>query len=270
MVLGKENVCIAMIPLGDRPKISPKKIKADLTATWSDIPHLGDTEKTEKNVLSFEVGKQATVFLTLMPGPIPWSDLEGPCATSVLWPEAAATLKPHKSHLLVTIMFAEDRPPIEKSKLLTQVTASVVHTCEAALGVYWCNATLVIPAELFRSFAVEILPIGPPIHMWVDFRFFPNESKKMSGFTAGLTALGHMEIVTENSPESPPELRERFEGLIGYLLDNGPVIKNGDTIGEDANERITAVYSPSPFGHQGKVMRLDYESKKKKKGWFGK
>lgn len=270
MVGGNENVYVAMIPLGDGPNISPNKIKDDLSETWAGIPQLGDTEKGDKNILSFGVGDQATVFLTLIPGPIPWSDLKGPCETSALWPVAAKVLKPHKLHLLVTILFEDYRSPIEKSKLLTQVTAAVAHTCEASLGVYWCNANLVIPIELFRSFAVEILPVGPPIHMWVDFRFFPNESNNMSGFTAGLAALGHMEIVTEDSPETPQELRERFEGLIGYLLDKGPVIKNGDTIGEDANERITAVYSPSPFGHQGKVMRLDYEPRKKKKGWFGK
>jgi len=133
---------------------------------------------------------------------------------------------------------------------------------------YWCNATLVVPPELFRDFAVEILPHGPPIHIWVDFRIGPNEQGSMSAFTTGLSALGHLEIETQNSPEPASELRERFEGLIHYLLENGPVIKNGDTIGEDQNERIKVVYSRSAFGHEGKVMRLDYGPLKKKR-WFG-
>ena len=262
---------ISMIPLGNSPKISPTAIKADLSATWSDMPPLGATEKNEKQMLSFDVGDDSHVILTLMPGPIPWSDLDGPCATSVLWKDAAKVLRPHKAHLLVTIMFEGDRSPIEKAKLLTQVTAAILHTCDAALGVYWCNATLVIQPELFRDFAVEILPVGPPIHIWVDFRVGKNEQGKTSGFTAGLQALDHMETETEKSPEPVGELRARIEGLIEYLLENGPVIGDGDTIGEDTNERIKAVYSPSSFGHEGTVMRLDYESTvtKKKKGWFG-
>lgn len=262
------QIAIAMIPLGPNPKVSPSAIKNHLSSTWSDFPLLGQTEKSDKTILTFDVGEKAHVFLTLMPGPIPWSDLEGPCATSVLWRDAAKVLKPHRAHLLVTLMFDDSRSQIEKSKLLTQVTASVLATCEAALGVYWCNATLVVQPDLFREFAEKILPHGPPIHIWVDFRIGPNEQGKMSGFTTGLRALGHLEIETQNSPEPASELRDRFEGLIHYLLENGPVIKNGDTIGEDQNERIKAVYSRSAFGHEGQVMRLDYEPMKKK-GWFG-
>jgi hypothetical protein len=263
-----DQIAIAMIPLGPNPRVSPSAIKKDLSSTWKDIPTLGESAKSDKTTLSFDVGKSAHVFLSLMPGPIPWSDLEGPCATSVLWREAAAVLKPHKAHLLVTILFDDARSSVEKSKLLTQVTAAVLATCEAALGVYWSNATLVIQPKLFRDFAVEILPHGPPVHIWVDFRIGPNKQGKMSGFTTGLKALGLMELETESSPEPAIELRGRFEGLIHYLLENGPVIKNGDTIGEDENERIKAVYSPSAFGHEGQVMRLDYEPTKKK-GWFG-
>jgi len=259
-----------MIPLGSSPKISPTAIKADLSATWSDMPQLGPTEKKDQHMLSFDIGDDAHVILALMPEPIPWSDLEGPCATSVLWPDAAKILKPHKAHLLVTVMFEGDQTPVEKSKLLTQVTAAILHTCDAALGVYWCNATLVIPPPLFREFAVKILPLGPPIHIWVDFRVGRNEQGKTSGFTTGLRALGHMELETENSPEPPGELRSRFEGLIAYLLENGPVIRDGDTLGEDANERIKAIHAPSSFGHEGTVMRLDYEAATpKRKGWFG-
>jgi hypothetical protein len=74
-----------------------------------------------------------------------------------------------------------------------------------------------------------------------------------------------MEFETDDSPEPPGELRERFFGLANYLLDNGLVIKNGDTIGEDANERIRVVYDDSDFGLKGKVMRLEYTPVERKK-----
>lgn len=165
-------------------------------------------------------------------------------------------------------MFEDGRSPLEKSKLLTQVTASVLETCPAALGVYWCNATLVIQPELFRDFAVKILPAGPPLPIWVDFRIGKNEQGQVSGFTTGLRALGLMELETHNASEPGSELRSRFEGLIYYLLENGPIIKDGDTIGEDQHERIKVVYADSKFGHAEQVLRLDYEPIKKK-GWFG-
>jgi hypothetical protein len=68
-----------------------------------------------------------------------------------------------------------------------------------------------------------------------------------------------MELETLNSPEPPGELRERFFGLACYFLENGPVIREGDTIDEDAHERIKVIYARSSFGHQG-LMRLDYSS----------
>ena len=264
-----EKFGISMIPLGPNPKISPSAIKADLSATWPDLPKCGATEKSEKNILSFDIGESCYVILTLISAPIPWSDLEGPCATSWLWKNAAEVLKPHRSHLLITVMFEDDRSQIDKSNLLTQVTAAILQTCDAALGVYWCNATLVVQPKVFREFAVEILPEAPPIHIWVDFRIGGNAQGKMSGFTKGLQELGHLEIETENSAESAGELRERFEGLIYYLLENGPVISDGDTLGEDKHERIKAIYSPSAFGHDGAVMRLEYEAVAKKKNWLG-
>ena len=52
------------------------------------------------------------------------------------------------------------------------------------------------------------------------------------------------------------------------MVENGPVIKDGDTVGEDANERIKVVYAKSAFGHEGRVMRLEY-GPAGRKGWFG-
>ncbi len=246
--------------------MSPK-VKADLAATWPDLPTAGETEKSEKSIV-FDVG-DAMVTLTLMPGPIPWSDLEGPCQTSVLFPNAIEILKPHRAHLLIAILFKGQPTPVERSTLLTQVTASVLNVCEAALGVYWGNATMVIPKDLFREVAIESLP-EPPGLIWIDFRVGPNEEGSTSGFTCGMKALGLMELETENATESPGELRERFEGLAWYLLENGLVVKDGHTIGEDANTRIRVDYTNSSFGHQSQVMRLDYSgTRKKKKGWFG-
>jgi hypothetical protein len=55
--------------------------------------------------------------------------------------------------------------------------------------------------------------------------------------------------------------------LCEYLLVNGPVIKDGHTVGESADEKIRVVHSPSAFGQEGQVMRLDYEAAQKKPWW---
>jgi len=257
-------ISICMIPLAKDFKLSAQEIQRDLAATWPGLPAAGKPEKKE-NTLAFRLG-DADVIMGHMPAPIPWSDLEGPCATSWLWPKSAEELRSHAGHLIVTVM--ADKPPLERAKLLSIVAASIVHTCQGAIGVYWGDATLVIPGKLFREFAAEMLPAGLPLYIWIDFRIGRSQEGGTCGFTTGMEALGHMEFETLQSPEPPGELRERLFGLACYLIENGPVIRDGDTFGESADERIKVIYSQSAFGNPKQVMRLDYGGAGGKKPWW--
>lgn len=259
------SVALAFIPLAAGAKLSSTAIRTRIAEDWPDLP-TPERAESKKEVMSIDIGGEV-VMIALMRAPIPWSDLEGPCETSWLWKDAAKELRKHTSHLIVTILSKSD--PIEQSKLLTQVCSSILAVCEQAPGIYWSNATLLVPSKLFQEFAQTFLPTGLPVLIWVDVRAGKRDNGKTAGFTSGMSALGHMELETETSTESPGELRQRFLSLAEYLLENGPVIKDGDTIGEDANERIRVVYSKSAFGHKEKVMRLEYGSAKSRKGWFG-
>jgi len=199
------------------------------------------------------------VALMAMPAPVPWSDLEGPCATSLLWRDAAAAVRAHDHHVIVTVF--GDADPMTQSRLLTQVTAALMAVSPESIGVYWCGATLVAPKPLFIDFATDVLPKGPPWPIWIDFRVGWNEDRSASwGFTAGLAALGLMDLEAKVAKESPIELKKRFEGIAIYLMDKGLVIKDGDTLGETADEKLRVVYGPSAFGATGQVMQLRYDS----------
>ncbi len=258
------TLSMAIVPLAKGGKISPSAIQADLKATFPRLPPLGNAKKTD-GTLSFKLGK-SDVIMGLMPAPIPWSDLERACEASWLWPDAASVLKPHTQHLIVTLM--DDGAVLKQCQKLSCVVASLLHTCPAALGVMWGKAGHLVSAKLFREFAVEMLPGGYPLYIWIDFQVGPGPDGKTAGFTRGLDALELMELETLNSPEPPGELRERFFGLALYLIENGLVIKDGHTVGEDENERIKVSYTDSAFGNEGEVMRLDYEAVAKKKSWW--
>ena len=255
---------ISMIMLSTDSPIRAKDVQRHLAENWPELPAASGIEEKD-DALSLQIG-EASLIMAKMPAPIPWSDLEGPCATSILWKNAASEVKKHSIHWIVTVN--GDLDPFLLSKLLTQATAAATAACEEAIGVYWGNATLVIPKDIFIDFAKEVLPHGPPLHIWVDFRVGKDSDTSSSGFTAGMKALGHMEFETQSSPEPPGELRERFLALAGYIVENGPVIRDGDTVGEDAEERIRVVYADSSFGHDDKVMRLVYETASTKKPWW--
>lgn len=260
------SIQISMVPFTGHPTISADDVQKQFSALWSSLPSPADVESRD-NTIAFRVGS-ADIIIGFMPAPIPWSDLEGPCATSILWPNANSELREHKAHAIVTVRSEDDQ--VAQSELLTQATAAVLAASEEALGVFWGNAALVVPKALFLEFAEKVLPLGPPLHIWVDFRVGTVE-RGCAGFTSGMTALGHMEIEAPDSPETVGDLRERLVNIAGYLLENGPVIKDGDTIGEDENVLMRVIYSDSEFGHEGKVMRLVYErqapAKSKWKFW---
>lgn len=254
---------ISMVMLADDGIPDLATLGNFLRKNYPNLPVVSNAE-TGEGGFAFSLG-EADVVLGKMSSPIPWVDLEGPCSTSILWRNAADEVQRHRTHIIVTVSAKTDLVPL--SNLLTQATASVLAACPSAIGVYWGNATLLVPKTLFVEFATEILPKGPPVHIWIDTRVGRQESKGSAGFTTGLDALGHMEIETEASPEEPGALRERLYLLAEYVLSNGRTINDGDTVGEDAGEKIRIVYSASAFGNKKTVMKLVYEKPSAKSKW---
>lgn len=256
---------ISMILFSETPVFSVEHFTTSLTSNWPSLSNISDIS-AEGGVLSFRLNA-AYVAIGIVPTPIPWADLEGPCATSVLWPEATSVVRAHQSHAIVTVR--AELLPIPLSTLLTQVSVALMASMPASLGVFWPNAVMVVPKDLFTDFAVDVMPLGPPLPIWVDYRVGWTEDKSLSaGFTTGLVELGLMELETQAAIEPPSELKKRFESVADYLLENGLVIKDGDTIGESASEKISILHSTSAFGAKGTVMRLVYESDVRKKPWW--
>jgi hypothetical protein len=251
-----------MVLLQDAADLPVSRIEQELRTRYPEVEV--SAAKSENAVATLQL-KNGYLALALMPCPIPWSDLEGPCATSLLWKDATDEVRKHQAHVVVSVI--TELNEIELSILLTKVTTAVLAACDTAMGVYWGNARLLVPKPIFIEFAEKVLPDGPPLDVWVDFRVGWQTSTTSAGFTQGMTALGHMEMESRDWPGKPSDLRERFQYLALYLVQNGPVIKDRDTIGQDATEKIRAVYAPGTFGQNARVMQLRYETAPAKPWW---
>jgi hypothetical protein len=241
-----------MVLLDRDSTLSAVSIEERLKDLWPELPRASDVQVLAAgSQIAFALG-DADVHVAVMPAPYPWTDLEGPCTTSLLWPDATKALRHHRQHIVVCV--AANVEPLALTILLTRATAAVLASV-GGLGVYWANAAMVVPKQMFLSFATEDLPY--PI--WVDFRVAQQSPSTCTGFTHGLASLGHKEFEVPQSPESAADLYSRLTSLVLYLLENGPVIKDEDTVGEEADELIRVRHSKSIFGHEGTVARLDYE-----------
>jgi hypothetical protein len=260
---------ISMVLYAEEPVLSAEVLGEEMVSKWPGLAPLSEVEERD-GTLAFRVG-EANVIIGLMPAPIPWSDLEGPCATSLLWPNAANDVRGHTRHAIVTVR--GESAPVALSTLLTQVTAALMLSSPAALGAYWGNAALVMQKNLFVDFAVEVLPHELPLSIWINTRagWTDDDQTLSAGFTTGLAALGHMELEARDATEPPSELRRRLEAIARYLLENGPVFNDGDTLGANAHEKIRVSHMASTFGVKGTVMRLIYAvppSPPAKKSWW--
>lgn len=215
---------------------------------------VSNLDRGDGGVFSFNVGDELFA-LALMPAPYPAKDLEGPIATSWMWPPQPPreTVKQHRSHLLVTMMGGAG-DLVRRRLMLTAVTALAAQQ-PGVMAVYWPEATLIHFPPVFIDMAKDInSPEAPPLYLWVDLRAFRNKDGTTGLFTTGLSSLGHMEIEIPRIDMEPGELREWLLNIMYYLLENGPVLKHGQTIGMSAEQKIRIRHCPSRFGHSGKVI----------------
>jgi hypothetical protein len=216
-----------------------------------------EISREDESVFSFYVGDELFA-LALLPAPYPARDLEGPIATSWIWPPQPPieAVKQHRAHLLIA-MKGGSADPVRRRLIFTAVTALAARQ-PGVMAVYWPEAALLHYPPAFVSIAGEMeSPEAPPLYLWVDLRVFSNQDGTTGLFTIGLSALGHLEIEIPSINMDPGELREWLHSIICYLLKSGPVLKHGQTIGMTAEQKIRIRHCRSSFGHLGKVIRLE-------------
>ncbi|MCA9233003.1 MAG: DUF4261 domain-containing protein [Planctomycetales bacterium] len=198
-----------------------------------------------------------TAAVTLVDRPIPWGQLEGPCATAWYWPDAETELRDHNAHLLVTLI-DEGAKAIEKSTLLTQLVAGVVSS-SPTLGVFWGPGRLVHPPRAFLEQALQMSPKDLPLFLWVDFRVERLEPGMVRLYTTGLEALGHSELEVPEFQGAPQTLLEYAYNIAHYQVTQPKYINDGHTIGLTDEVQVVAHHGRSMFDEGIEVIRLEFQ-----------
>jgi hypothetical protein len=254
---------MSMVALPEQGEISLGAISAAWAKRWPESPQ--PTEVTQEDcIYSYNVGDHA-VICGLMQAPMPTESVDLAGQNAVFWPEAVEAMREQRRHVIVTVSGAGD--PVQRMHILTQATIALLDACPAAIGVMWCSSNRLLSASKFTDIACLSTPAEPVLPIWVSIFLISNDDGSNAGFTRGLGAFDLMDFEVLKTSEPPVELHKRLLGLAAYVIDNGPVIQDGDTIGENVNERIKVIYSPPVFegyspslhGPDRQVMRLDYD-----------
>lgn len=176
--------------------------------------------------------------------PIPPGTLDAAISTSRLWPEAGRALSGHTAHVIVAAL-KESRGHTDAINLAGAVMSVASCLCDvvSAIGVYWVTGETVTPAQRFQSYTEQLFGGAAPIEVWVQFIWLdgpPKDGARTIGvITTGLMPFIGREIEFLPAPLHPRVIADRLTGTISYLLSNGPVLRDGDTLGSRDDERIS-------------------------------
>ena len=203
-------------------------------------------------------GHAATANVTLVDRPIPWEQLEGPCATAWYWPEAEEALRPHQSHLFVTL-FDEQTGGVAQATRMTRLLAAIGQTASAT-GLVWGPSGAVHEPGAFAQLASSGTPDNLPLHLWVDFRVYQKDDGLGFGlFTTGLEALGCREFEAPDYQGDPQELIGAVYNITHYALEKQAVFKEGEAIGLPDEKQVTVTEARSMIDPEQEVLRLEFE-----------
>jgi hypothetical protein len=252
----KTKAMIAMVALNGSSLPHIDQIEKHLAAQMDWEMTLDDIDINE-TVTMFNLNGEK-IFYTLMPAPIPWQELEGPCSTAWYWPEATELMSKQTAHIIISILPnpSSNLSSIDKAILLSKVTAAILYNSNS-IGVYWGTGTVVNSKDVFIEKIRQISKNNLPFELWIDLRLQRTENGNVRFFTTGMDAFGHMEFEIRDSKMSENEMFSFMYNIIAYLMENGPVIKDGDTIGGDENQRIKVRYGKSMWDKSKDVMIVE-------------
>lgn len=251
-------------PGGSPPRLCTlllNQAEAPATATLRDALkqrldaglRLDDHDQQPGNwLLELSSGQQA--LITHLPQPVPETEVVAAAQGQYLWPEGPDEVVAHQAQLTITLV---EPPPdrVEAAMLLTRL-AHVFLRAADGLALYWGGGTVCSSADLVDLLTVDMDREHLPLPLWIRFQPVRNEDERIGLFTAGLPAFDLMNIEIETSPWDPVKLIEFAFNVSHYLLNEGPVLREGETVGKDDEQTVTVQVMHSLLERPGQVYRL--------------
>ncbi|TFV80594.1 DUF4261 domain-containing protein [Bradyrhizobium frederickii] len=195
----------------------------------------GRAQQTQANSPLIRCGRELVAVMS-MPASIPHDQgLWARAATT--WPESKAVAARHRGHLIVS-MLGKSEQPLVAARGTTAVIGALIATMPECCGVVW-TGRVVRPADLWLETSRDAFAPYPdyPFRLWVDILPF-RSGAKIGAVTMGLSAFVDREIEFVTGKLTLSALFDKVAGLSAYLIEHGSVVKDGDTIGASASERI--------------------------------
>lgn len=215
-------------------------------------------EVSEEHMVTVQHGDDVVGFLAHMPAPIPGQEAEANADGNILWPNGKEAAAGHRSHVIVTNVGAGEQTPVQSALAVSRLALAALKLFDG-LGVYWGNAHVCNSRELFEEFCGNMSEDSLPVPMWLRFQFVRPANGEVGLYTLGMSQFGLMDIEVDRCRRDVQDLFEFVSNIAHYLIQQGPVIADGNTVGGSADERILVRHRPSMVEPQRRVYKIVFE-----------
>lgn len=237
------------IVLLEEDKWDPEALKRTLASEWG----IRCGQDPDGDSLVFEHEGSLAAF-SIVHSPVPGGEAEENARNNYMWPEAAETVSRHRAHILVALV-NHGCPAVEAAAAHVKMVASACGQ-PGVLGVYLQDT--VLSPEWYVSCAEVMkeghLPVGDMV--WVGLY---STGSGINAYTRGMSAFcrDEMEIIGADGP--PERIYNFLCDLINYVLENGTVLHDGDTVGYDERTRLQIERSPG-LSVEGMSLKIERRS----------
>jgi hypothetical protein len=212
-------------------------------------------EVDRESIITITRGKDTVGFLAHMPAPIPGGEAEDCADRNFLWPKGKEAAARHRSHVIVTNIGGPEQTPIQSAIVVTRLSLVALKVFNG-IGVYWGNASVSNSRETFEQFCEDISEEHVPVPIWLRFQPVRAEDGKLGLYTLGMKQFGLMDLEVDRCEREPHDLFEFVSNIAHYLIQSGPVIRDGNTVGGSAEERILVRHRPSMIDKDKQVYKI--------------
>lgn len=212
-------------------------------------------ELGEKNIISITHGDETIGFLAHLPAAIPGGEAEENAAGNFLWPNGREEAATHRSHVIVTTIGASDQSPVQSAIAVTRLALVALKLFDG-IGVYWGNACVSNSRAVFESFCEDLSDEHVPVPVWLRFQLVRASDDSVGMYTLGMNQFDLMDIEVDRCDMKVSDLMEFVSNIAHYLIQSGPVISDGNTVGGSAEERILVRHRPSLIDKEKTVYKI--------------
>lgn len=230
-------ILLAKEPIVIDPAALAEELRRRYPVLQSVVPlPAGDKARPNSTIIGVD-GSIVAALAVNAPVPDGWREL---AQRSIQWPGAVEICAQHHAHVVVAFM-GQPKSLLAAARVITAVAGAIAALNPVTVVAGLWGARVLNSVEVWVSLSAGAFTPYPnlPTSLWVSQHLFQDEVTDGVGvLTQGLTRFVGRELELIAPKSDLRGLLDHAFCLTTYLLQNGPVLKEGSTFGVSESDRI--------------------------------